>query len=155
MSSIRWNVMPRGCAGHLCFNCAMKIFDGRKDKDATCFHCKRQVTSFSYALSATHQNASSLQDRLSSLDALVSDLKKNLASVGAEADGAISRLNEWRLWGLVAKDKVSTMPHSDFPRSHVVARSEPGSRSRSPPRRAQVQLARLEYAPPRVPEYDG
>ena len=133
----------------------MKIFDGRKDKDATCFHCKRQVTSFSYALSATHQNASSLQDRLSSLDALVSDLKKNLATVGAEADGAISRLNEWRLWGLVAKDKVSTMPHSDFPRSHVVARSEPGSRSRSPPRRAQVQLARLEYAPPRVPEYDG
>ena len=147
--------MPRGCAGHLCYDCVMKIFDGRSDKDAACFHCKRPVTSYSYALSATHQNVSSLQDRLSSLDTLVSDLKKNLASVGAEADGAISRLNEWRLWGLVAKDKVSTIPPSGFPHVHVVVTSEPGSRSRSQPRRAQVQLARLEYAPLRVPEYDG
>ena len=148
--------MPRGCAGHLCYDCAMKIFDGRNDKDATCHHCKRPVTSFSYALSATHKNVSYLQDKLSSLDTVVGDLKKNLATVGAEADGAVSRLNEWRLWGIVAKDKVSCMPASGFPHVHVVVRSEPGSRSRSPPRRAQVQLARLEFAPQAmVPEYDG
>ena len=148
--------MPRGCASHLCFDCVMKIFDGRNDKDATCHHCKRPVTSFSYALSATHKNVSYLQDKLSSLDALVGDLKKNLATVGAEADGAVSRLNEWRLWGIVAKDKVSCMPASGFPHVHVVVRSEPRSRSRSQPRRAQVQLARLEFAPQTmVPEYDG
>ena len=146
--------MLRGCAAHLCFDCVMKIFDGRNNKDATCVSCKRPVTSYSYAFSATHRNVSFLQDRLSSLDTQVSDLKKNVATVGAEADDAISRLNEWRLWGLVAKDKVSTMPPSGFPHVHVVVRSEPGSRSRSPPR-AQVRLARLEYAPPRVPEYDG
>ena len=140
--------MPRGCASHLCFDCVMKIFDGRSDKDAACLHCKRPVTSFSYALSATHRHVSLLQDKLSSLDAQVSELKKNVATVGAEADEAISRLNEWRLWGLVAKDKVSTMPPSGFPHAHVAVRSP---RSRSPQRRPQVQLARLEYAPLRLP----
>ena len=93
----------------------MKIFDGRSDKDAACHHCKRPVTSFSYALSATHRNVSYLQDKLSSLDALVGDLKKNLATVGAEADGAVSRLNEWRSWGIVAKCKMSSMPPSGSP----------------------------------------
>ena len=134
----------------------MKIFDGRNDKEATCVSCKRPATSYSYAFSATHKNVSSLQDRLSSLDAEVSVLKKNIVAVGAEADEAISRLNEWRLWGIVAKGKMFSMPPSGFPRGHVV-QSEPRSeapRSRSP-RRSQGQLARLEFAPQRVPEYDG
>ena len=151
--------MLRGCAAHLCFDCVMKIFDGRNDKDATCVSCKRPVTSYSYAFSATQQSVSSLQDKLSSLDAEVSVLKKNIVAVGAGADEAISRLKDWRLWGIVAKGKMSSMPPSGFSRGHVVVRSEPGSeapRSRSP-RRSQVQLARLEFAPqaPRVPEYDG
>ena len=136
----------------------MKIFDGRNDKEATCVSCKRPATSYSYAFSATHKNVSSLQDRLSSLDAEVSVLKKPLVAVGTEADEAICRLNEWRLWGIVAKGKMFSMPPSGFPHGHVIVRSEPGSeapRSRSP-RRSQGQLARLEFAPraPRVPEYD-
>ena len=135
----------------------MKIFDGRNDKDATCVSCKRPVTSYSYAFSATHQSVSPLQDRLSSLDAEVSVLKKNLVAAGAEADVAISSLNEWRLWGIVAKGKMFSMPPSGFPRGHVIVQSEPRSeapRSRSP-RRSHGQLARLEFAPQRVPEYDG
>ena len=128
----------------------MKSVSPGNSNDETCPNCQRPVASYSYAFSATHKNVSSLQDRLSSLDAEVSDLKKSLIPVGAEADTAISRLNEWRLWGIAAKGKMSSMPPSGFPRGHVV----PRSRS---PRRSQVQLARLEFAPqaPRVPEYDG
>ena len=87
------------------------------------------------------------------MDAEVSVLKKNLVAAGAEADEAISRLNDWRLWGIVAKGKMFSMPPSGFPRGHVIVQSE---RSRSP-RRSQVQLGRLEFAPQaaRVPEYDG
>ena len=78
--------MLRGCAGHLCFDCAMNsVFDGRNDKDATCPNCKRPVTSYSYAFSAAHHNVSCLQDRLSSLDAEVCGLKKSLAALNSEA----------------------------------------------------------------------
>jgi hypothetical protein len=120
------------------------VFDGRNDKDATCPQCERPVAFYSYAFSATHTNVSSLQERLSSLDTEVSDLKNSLVAANAEANEAISRLNEWRLWGIVAKGKMSSMPPSGFPHVHVVVSPEPGSeaaRSRSP--RQTARLARI------------
>ena len=113
----------------------MKSVSPGNSNDETCPHCQRPVASYAYAFSATHKNVSSLQDRLSSLDAEVSDLKKSLIPVGAEADTAISRLNEWRLWGIAAKGKMSSMPPSGFPYVHVVVspeRQPQAARSRSP-----------------------
>jgi hypothetical protein len=120
------------------------VFPGNGCNEATCPSCERPVAFYSYALSATHKNVSSLQDRLAVLDAEVSGLKKSLVVASAEADEAISRLNEWRLWGIVAKGKMSSMPPSGFPHVHVVVSPEPGAeaaRSRSP--RQTVRPARI------------
>ena len=142
----------------MCYDCVQQtVFPGNGADAETCPHCRRPVDAYSYAFFAAHKNVSSLQDRLSSLNAEVSGLKKSLAAANAEAEDANVRVDEWKRWAWVAKGKLASMPPSGAPLVHV--RSEPGSeapRSRSP-RRSQVQLARLEFAPQaaRVPEYDG
>ena len=137
--------MPRGCEGHLCFDCVQQtVFPGNSTNDATCPHCQRPVDAYSYAFFATHKTVASLQDRLSSLDAEVNGLKKSLSGTDAIAEEAMARVDEWRRWATVAKGKLASMPPSGMPRVHAVSNPGPRSeaaRSRSPMR--MVRLARI------------
>ena len=136
MKSKLWNVVPRGCEAHLCYDCVMQIvFPGNRAMDASCPTCQRPVDAYSYAFFATHKHVSALQDTLSSLDAEVSGLKKSMMAASAEVEEAMARVDEWRRWATVAKGKLGSMPPSGMPRVHVVAPPESRSesaRSRSP-----------------------
>ena len=165
-----------GCQGHMCFDCVQKaVFPGtRSSQDgSSCPHCRRVVDSYSYAFFAAHKNVSILQDKLSASDAEVKRLTKNLATAKAQAEESTNRLKDWCQWATATKSFIQAMPSSATP-PHIRAfaghqlDSETGRRSRSP-RRSQVQLARLEFAPShaqlverrepapevREPEYDG
>ena len=151
-----------GCQGHLCFDCLQKaVFSGNRSSQdgATCPHCRRAVDSYSYLCFAAHKNVSTLQDKLSASDAEVKRLTKSLATAKAQAEESTMRLKDWCQWATATKSAIQAMPSSATP-PHVRAFAGPQpdsetGRSRSP-RRSQVQLARLEFAPQaRVPEYDG
>ena len=133
------------------------VFPGNST-EAICPHCRRGVSHYSYAFFATFKNVSILQDRVAALQSEVGRSKKHLALTKAEAEQATSRLRGWSRWATAAKGSLQAMPPSSMPHVHVSVPPQGDSetaRSRSP-RRPQVQLARLEFAPEvRVPEYDG
>ena len=134
------------------------VFPGNGTQ-AICPHCRRAVSNYSYAYFATFKNVSSLQNQISDLQFEVGRTKKHLASAKAEAEQATARLREWSRWATTAKNSLQAMPPSSMPNMHVSAPPQGAgpetARSRSP-RRPQVQLTRLEFAPGiRTPEYDG
>jgi hypothetical protein len=144
-----------GCQGNLCFDCLQKaVFPGNRSSDGSnCPHCRRAVDSYSYAFFASHKNVSALQDKLSASDAEVKRLTKSLATAKAQAEDSMNRLKDWCQWATATKSAIQAMPSSATPPRARSFASPPRSRS---PRRPQVQLARLEFAPQvRVPEYDG
>ena len=163
-----------GCQGHLCFDCLQKaVFPGNRSSQdgATCPHCRRTVSSYSYAVFASHKNVSDLQDKLSASQAEVKRLTKSLATAKAQAEESTNRLKDWCQWATATKSAIQAMPSSVTPphvRAFAGTQPDPETRRSRSPRLSQVQLARLEYAPTqaqlerleslpqvRVPEYDG
>ena len=116
-----------GCRGHMCWECIQKaVFSNMHDQK--CPHCRRSVTSYTYALFSNCKLIASLEEKLSSAQADLGALKRNIVFANGERDMLMDRINQWRDWSLASKAILLNMPPSAQP-----ARSVRLDRSRSPP----------------------
>ena len=107
-----------GCMGHLCFDCLQKAcFSGtRSSQDPpACPHCRRQVSSYSYAVFQAIKNVDALQTKIETSSAEVTRLTKNLATAKAQADESSQRLKDWCQWATATKSVIQGMPSSAMP----------------------------------------
>jgi uncharacterized Zn-finger protein len=142
-----------GCKGHLCFDCLQKaVFPGNA-QEKSCPHCRRAVTTYSYAFFGTHKCVSQLQDKVGMAEIEVNRLTKRLAAAKTDAEQFSSRLVDWCRWGTAAKAALGNMPSSATPphvRGGASAGAQPepeAARSRSP---RSVRPSGVLY-----PEYNG
>ena len=96
------------------------VFPGNAHGDATCPHCRRTVTGYTYAFFATYKSVSELQDKIGVLENQVSRMKKNVALVKADNEAATRRVDEWCQWATAAKSSLQALTCRCNARMHML-----------------------------------